>query len=135
MKFEYENFSADDLELIAQILSAADLIENQIEEKRETVTPDSPFMSTKIINKKIEVFELPIYFSPAALLLVCILTKEVPGKAVVVLIDSLTKYADQVVTAQKLLDLYPNGFYTQASFEDYVENIIKPRKIKWAEIY
>ncbi len=92
-----------------------------------------PFL-TQIILQRIKAFSLPIEFTPCAALAINALVNN-PGKAIALLVDALNKYRGEVVNMDKLANLYPNGFYTEDSFEKYVDEYLKPRKVKWAEIY
>lgn len=92
-----------------------------------------PFLS-QIVRKRIEVMKLPIKFTGQALMAINALTG-VPGGAVVVLIDALTRHEGETVTMDKLSELYPFGFYDEDAFADYVDNHLKPHRVKWAEVY
>ena len=89
-----------------------------------------PFLS-KIVQRRIEVLKLPIKFSPLALIAICCFAR-VAGEAVVLLIDVLNKYENEIVTVSKLVDLYPAGFYDQPTFESILDNL---KGKKWSEIY
>jgi hypothetical protein len=58
-----------------------------------------------------------------------------PGSAIILLIDTLNKYEGQIVTIKMLAELYPMGFYDEASLIKVIDEEIKPRKRKWSEIY
>jgi hypothetical protein len=58
-----------------------------------------------------------------------------PGSTVALLIDCLNKYEGQTVTCAMLADLYPSGFYDEPTLMKYVDDYLKTRKVKWAEIY
>lgn len=92
-----------------------------------------PFL-TQIVLKRIEGLKLPITFTPIAALGINALVNN-PGRAVCLLVDALNKHEGETVTMEKLSELYPFGFYTEDSFEKYVDEYLKPRKVKWAEIY
>lgn len=92
-----------------------------------------PFLSA-IVAKRISGMKLPITFSPIALLAVNAFVDR-PGSAVVLLMDALTKFEGQTVTASSLCDLYPSGFYDEESLTTLIDDVVKPRKCKWAEIY
>lgn len=92
-------------------------------------------IASQIVDKRINAFGLPIKFTKAALLSISIFV-DIPGEAIVFLIDALNKFENKTVTVQMIAtELYPYGFYDQESFEWYVENKIKTKEIKWAEIY
>lgn len=89
----------------------------------------------KIIEKRIDVLKLPIKLTTTAKLLLLVLTDGNPGKMVTSLIDCLVKFENQTVTKDMVCDLYPNGFYNENSFIEYVDNYLKLKKSKWSEIY
>ena len=88
-----------------------------------------------IIRKRIEAFNLPISFRDTGLLALEAIANGNPGRAIVCLIDCLHKFEGEEVTASKMCDLYPYGHYNEETFEDYVDNYLKTRKIKYSEIY
>jgi hypothetical protein len=88
----------------------------------------------QVLQKRLEAMKLPITFSAPAKLAVLALV-DTPGMLVGLLIDCLNAYEGGNVTVEKLSELYPRGFYTQKTFEKYVDHLIKPKKVKWAEIY
>lgn len=95
---------------------------------------DKPHM-IKVIEKRIDVLNLPVKFTPNALYSTMVFCENV-GSAIVFLIDALTKFEGEEVTLNMVYtELYPNGFYTRESFEDYIDNYIKPKNVKWSEIY
>jgi len=93
-----------------------------------------PF-TLKMLNKRLEVMDLPIKITERAKWLLFILTEQNPGKMNVALIDCLTEYSEGKVDYDEVVDLYPMGFYTDESVIDYVENYIKPRLCRWSQIY
>lgn len=88
----------------------------------------------KVLNARIEGMKLPIKFTPEGKLAILALS-EVVGAAVVILIDCLNAFEGKEVTAGMLADLYPVGFYDEKTFHRYVEDYLKPRKCKWADVY
>lgn len=88
----------------------------------------------KILNKRIEVMKLPISFGPAGKL-AALAHVDRAGAMVVLLIDCLNAFEGKEVTPGMLIDLYGGSFYTEASFIDYIDNFMKPKKVKWAEVY
>lgn len=92
------------------------------------------FFLCAIIKKRIEVMKLPIEFTDTALLGICSLVDR-PGCAVALLVDCLNAFEGQKVTVSKLASLYPWGFYDEESITRYVDEYLKPRKCRWAEIY
>jgi len=101
---------------------------------------EAPF-PIQILNKRVNLMELPIIFTSKAKMLALILTDGNPGKMVTLLIDCLTHLdleTDQekrLIDENKIIDIYPSGFYSQNSFIEYVDNYIKLRKVAWSEIY
>ena len=109
------------------------MLASEVPDAEEVVAAELPFLSA-IVNKRITGMGLPINFTPNALLAVNAFVDR-PGTAVLLLIDALTKFEGQTVTTSMLCDLYPFGFYDEASFTKIVDDELKPRKRKWAEIY
>lgn len=97
--------------------------------------PEKMTPTMQIIQKRIDVMELPIKFTAAALVATVGLSEENPGRAVTILIDCLRKFPEGEVDTEKLSLLYPTGFYDDQTFADYIDNYLKPRKIEWAKIY
>lgn len=89
---------------------------------------------SQIVRKRIEVMKLPIKFTDQALLAINALT-DIPGGAVVIIVDALTRHEGETITVDKLAELYPFGFYDEGTFTDYVDNHLKPHRVKWAEVY
>lgn len=85
--------------------------------------------------KRINVAKLPIKFSLPGIVAAEALAAGNVGSMVTILIDCLSVYENETVTAEKLANLYPMGFYNEETFTDYIDNHLKPRKVKWAEIY
>ncbi len=91
----------------------------------------------QILNKRIEALELKIKFTGKAKLLLLIYTEGNPGKIVTSLIDCLTKFGNKEFTidCDELVQVYPDGFYTEDSFIELVDDYFKTRKVIWSEIY
>ena len=104
-------------------------------EGKEIETDDFPILA-QIVKKRIEVCELPIKLTSNALVSVTAFCSS-PSEAIVLLIDALNTFSkNEIITVHKLSEqLYPFGFYTEKSFEDYIDNYIKLGKVKWSEIY
>lgn len=117
----------DDAELLVRCI----LAEKQKLDIKEDLSDN---VLAHIVKKRIEVLNLPIKFTNIAYLAVNCFCKN-PGHVVALLIDALTKYEGKEVTVEMLCDLYPKGFYTQSEFEDYVDTKLKPKTVKWSEIY
>jgi hypothetical protein len=88
----------------------------------------------QVLNKRIEVHNLPISFSGPAKMAVLALTDR-PGSVVALLIDCLNAYEGQKVTVEKLADLYPTGFYDEDTLIRYADQYLKTRKVKWSDLY
>ena len=93
----------------------------------------------EIIMKRIEVLDLPIVFTPEGLIAAYALTENNPGRAMILLIDCLTQHEGKTVNASMLADMYPFGFYSGSTVEDYINNYLKnediKKNIKWGWIY
>lgn len=87
-----------------------------------------------IIQARIKAMNLPIEITDYGYMALLALVDR-PGAAVVALIDLLTKFEGKTIGTNEVAELYPFGFYTEESMIDYIDNYIKPGKIKWAEIY
>jgi len=94
-----------------------------------------PFLS-QIAKLRVEAFKLPISFTTNGYLTISALAHN-PGAAVIVVIDAVTKFEGrkEPIGPADLCELYPNGFYDDETMCDYVDNYLKPRKVKWAEVY
>lgn len=101
----------------------------------EASFPDSelPFLS-QIFKQRVEVLDLPVKLTKRGLLAVNCFAQR-PGAAIVVLVDFLTKYEGQELTCSRLANLYPVGFYSEDSMVDLIDNYMKPKKVKWSELY
>ena len=117
---------------IFMVLTFADQKDKQ--EEFKIPEEELPF-TCRIVQKRIEALKLPITFSKTALFAVDLFAMGNPGRAVALLVDCLTKYEGLNIGMKELTELYPWGFYNTETFEDYVDNYLKPRKLKWAEIY
>ena len=121
----FQPMNQDDTMLFVQIYGSGEL------EIPENEIPHP----IKIIDRRIEVLNLPIELTMKAKLLLLVLTGGNPGKMVGSLIDCLVKYEDKTVDCGMVADLYPDGFYSDISFHEYVEKYLKLKKSKWSEIY
>lgn len=95
---------------------------------------DIPFV-LQVLNKRIEVMNLPINFTSQAKLLALILSNGNPGKMMIILIDCLINFEGKEVSGDDICNLYPMGFYNEISTTNYIDNYLKPHKCKWSEIY
>jgi hypothetical protein len=88
----------------------------------------------QVLNKRIEVLKLPITFTPPAKMAILAFVDRA-GYLVALLIDCLNAYEGKEITPEMLADLYPVGFYDEATLDRYIDNYLKTRRVKWAEIY
>lgn len=88
----------------------------------------------QVLNKRIEVMKLPISFDGPAKTAVLALVDRA-GAVVVLLIDCLNAFEGKTVTVNMLMDLYPLGFYDEPTLMRYIDDYMKPRRVKWAEVY
>lgn len=88
----------------------------------------------RILDLRIEAFKLPITFTlpgkMAALALV-----SVAGAMVILLIDCLNAFEGKAVGAGELANLYPDGFYDLETLERYANEYMRPRRVKWSDVY
>lgn len=117
----------------AEMFLYAVLVDLKQEESPQITEEEYP-LSCKIIKKRIEVLKLPIQFTTGGYFAIAALADN-PGKAVVTLCDCLNEYENKTVTAQMISELYPWGFYKYEVFCDIVDNWMKTKKHKWANIY
>lgn len=87
------------------------------------------------VQKRIEVFKLPIKFNDYALACIPIFCDRI-GAAIVFLIDCLEEFENEEVTANKIAEIYPWGFYNEEFFKERVNSLkYKEGKSKWEKIY
>jgi hypothetical protein len=106
-------------------------------ERQGYVVPDEDlenFLLAQIVKRRIDVMNLPVKYTNLGLAAIGCFAHN-PGQAVALLVDFLTKYENGTITVENLCELYPFGFYNEDSFTDYVDNKLKTRSVKWAEIY
>jgi len=127
---KYEPLTPEGTEQFMKIL----LSEPKEGAEESMIGDEAPF-PIKILNSRIEALELPISFDFKGKLLALIYTDGNPGKIVTLLIDCLTKFEGQTIDQDKIVDVYPYGFYTEDSFMDLIDNYFKKRKVKWSELY
>lgn len=92
-----------------------------------------------ILDRRLEVYNLPIKFSEGAMLLAAVLPDRV-GALIVLLIDVLENYENDVVTVEKLAEIYPYGFYNEEALCKRIDQIKadraeEARSIKYSYIY
>jgi hypothetical protein len=112
----------------------------QVDKNREVLTDDkvaevATWFSSKIINKRIEGFDLPIRFTTGGLIAVAAITKMVAGRVVSTLIELLNRHEGGLVTSEMIADLYPLGFYKEEVFGELIDEMLKARRLKWSQIY
>jgi hypothetical protein len=127
---EYHEMSPSSAELFV----AAVLIEQTKSEDRIAEEDVSQPQLIRILEKRLSVFKLPIVFTPSAKMAALALAP-IAGAMVVLLIDCLNAFEGKTVTATMLAELYPIGFYDDATLHRYVEDFMKPRRVKWADVY
>jgi hypothetical protein len=119
--------------LESRLFASASLLEKGGSTGTSNEDVDQQFL-TRVLQKRIEAFKLPISFSSNARLAVLTLVDR-PGSVVVLLIDCLNAYEGQTVTVDMLAELYPIGFYDEVTLSRYIEDFLKQGKVKWSEIY
>ena len=124
---KYQPLSDEDTKLLIKLtmieLSGQDLPDSG----------DLPF-TCQIIKKRIEAMKLPVIIKNTGLLGTLCFAKS-PGQAVTLLIDFLTMFEGKELSVSNLCEVYPWGFYTEEALTDYIDNVLKPKKSKWSEIY
>lgn len=143
--FPYKNPAGIDLEVERLDKTGCEflIIASALEEAGEHSVPDlnkpgaeKVAFPLKIIQDRISRFELPISFTGPGLLATLAYTMGNPGRTVALLVDVLNCYpAGTTITAEKMVDMYPDGTYTEEAFCKYVDEYLKPKKIPWSEIY
>jgi hypothetical protein len=88
---------------------------------------------SEIVRRRVEVMKLPIKFTTAAYLAVNAFCDR-PGAAVILLVDCLHKYEGQTVDVSKLVEVYPDGFYSEEAFIRRIDVEI-PKDQKWGYVY
>ena len=102
----------------------------------DTIDENEKSMAMDVVLKRIKAFDLPIGFTIPGLVALECLAGGNAGSLIVILIDCLNKYEGRMdVSLKDLSDIYPFGFYNDEVFTDYVDNYLKPRKLKWSQIY
>lgn len=129
LKLECEELSREDGSLLLNILSM------QYEDSGINTDEVAALFTSKVIDGRIKAFNLPIKFTPAGYLLAGLFSRGSPGKVVTILVDALNKFEGKTIGHDEMIDLYPFGFYTEDAFTSYVDDHLKKRAVKWAEIY
>jgi len=134
----FKPMTVEQTKLLASILMSNN-------EYAEIAEKDYPFLS-QIVKKRIEALNLPVRFTPAALVAVNAFCDR-PGSAVVLLIDTLNKFCTEEmyqnwlaktpigeglspreVKVSDLCNVYPYGFYTEEALEDVIDNTMKAHR-------
>lgn len=126
----------------AAYLFAISAMLDQLSTPREVAESEYPQFGfvPAVIGKRLSVLGLDgIAFAESGIAGLNAIADGNPGRAIVVLIDLLTKYSEpgkkKLITSVDLADIYPFGHYSDEVLRDYIDNYIKPRKVKWSEIY
>ena len=93
--------------------------ENEIQVLYDDILKAGDFISN-VVKKRAEAFKLP--FDPSAIMMISMMTKGNPGRAVLAMIDSLEEWDKQgkqnTITAGFISQhVYPWGYYTESAFE------------------
>lgn len=120
----------DESKLLFKLL----MVCNSGEEDKSNMEGVNEQFFIQVIRKRIEVMKLPIEFTSTGIMCFFLFPKSV-GAAVAMLIDCLTVYEGKKVDANLIGTLYPSGFYKEEALEDYIDNYLKPKKVKWSHVY
>ena len=92
-----------------------------------------------MVYKRIEAYELQDKIDNCEIFKILIIFNiNNPGKAMVILLDFLEYYdrhGKKASMKDMVLEVYPKGFYDEATFIDIIDNYIKTKKVKYAEVY
>lgn len=94
-------------------------------------------LASKIVKKRIDVMKLPLKYNTTGITSVSLFVDRA-GFAVLFLIDCLNILIplNLDMTCKNIcMYVYPHGFYTDESAINIIDEFIKTRKIKYAEIY
>ena len=111
------------------------LLEIQEEQIKVSEKEKEEIAGGGIIRANLRIRNLPISFTENAIMSIVLLTQGVPGKQIVALVDLLTEYEGKEITMRTLSEMYPYGMYKEEVFMDYIDNYLKPNKVKWSELY
>jgi hypothetical protein len=123
---KYEPLSQEQSEILIRCV----LAENSPQSKSLKLEKLPPL--SEIVRKRVEVMKLPIKFTPAAYLAVNAFCDR-PGAAVVLLIDCLNKHEGDTIDVDKLVRIYPDGFYSEDAFIRRID--VEIPKEKWNHVY
>ena len=123
---------SDEVSELFIMITLADQKGKQVTEDLQDLAQD-PLCD--VLLRRIKVFELPVKFTPNGLLALSLLAGGHMGKTVIGLIDAVTKYEGKPVTFSDVVELYPFGMYNDETAKDYIDNYLKPRRVKWSDVY
>lgn len=99
------------------------------------ISPQERTKVMRVVIKLSDMWKMPIEFTLDGHIALEAICGGDTKKATVALIDVVNSYKNEVVTAKKICALYPHGFYKDAVFCSYVDNVIKRRKVSWSFIF
>ncbi len=89
----------------------------------------------QIMRKRMEGFNLPITFTPHALMYISTFVT-CPGDIILLLIECLEQFENAEVNIQSLVDLYPNGFHSSEERSKIIQEMKEgERKYNYSYIY
>lgn len=109
---------------------------SQLNNTHEALIEEAFDFPYKLIKKRLEVIKKPIEMTPRAIGALAVLTNGVPGRLVMSIIDALNNPTkDNKWDLQDICNLYPNGFYSDKTFENIVDNYLKTKELPNSDIY
>jgi len=87
-----------------------------------------------VVKKRIEACKLPIEYDNIGLAYLSILCEGNPGRAVISLIDLLNKEVPKI-TVQSMVDVYPDGHYSNEALEERIDTLKEKKDGKWDYLY
>ena len=144
----YRKLTSQESMYLLDVIAASDEINDN------GYPPELETVAHKIIDKRVEHFNLPIAFANDIKVMLSTWASN-PGRCVAFLIDCLQAIPDsdkyynvwKVNTLDKptnvyTVDLdfvcenvYPHGVYTEEAFGYYVDNCLKRKTVPWSELY
>jgi hypothetical protein len=95
----------------------------------------------RVLKGRLVKAELPINFTVNGAIAMTAVTHGNPGRMVAGLVNILTHYVDvkksenHIVNVSDVVRVYPNGDLNEENMLDYIDNYLKPNRVKWAELY
>jgi len=137
-----KQLTVEDVKVLYFACSLKDLPKEEQEKIKKEV--DEIFLS-KILNKRVEAFRLPLSFDASGLVIASLFCRS-PAAAIVLLIDCLEKgeklSSYPLITVDSLvMDVYPSGFYTDEALRERIDYIKECKEKglteenKWFDIY